>query len=166
MLYKLADAAKLQTLDDYDLHLQTLQQWLDEDSQTPEWMRDRHSTIRRDTEKNRQALLDKIRKEAREWLNLIDRNWLEVDTDSNTERQAENAHKLIQSIKNEKPDFVLGLNEDLENTIEEIERKCNSIIESSLEIQIISRFRQLPQSHRHNLYTRLQQYLTDRTEDV
>jgi DNA repair exonuclease SbcCD ATPase subunit len=166
VLYKLADAAKLQTLDDYDLHLQTLQQWLDEDSQTPEWMRDRHSTIRRDTEKNRQALLDKIRKEAREWLNLIDRNWLEVDTDSNTERQAENAHKLIQSIKNEKPDFVLGLNEDLENTIEEIERKCNSIIESSLEIQIISRFRQLPQSHRHNLYTRLQQYLTDRTEDV
>ena len=165
-LYKLADAAKPQTVDDYDRHLQTLQQWLDEDSQIPEWMSDRHSTIRRDTEENRQALLDKIRKETREWVNLIDRNWLEVDTDSNTERQAENANKLIQSIKNEKPDFVLGLNEDLENTIKEIERKCNSIIESNLEIQIISRFRQLPQSRRVSLYERLQQYLADPTEEL
>lgn len=165
-LYKLADAARCQTLEDYDRHLQALQQWLDEDNQIPEWMGDRYSTIRRDMEKNRQALLDNIRKEAREWINRIDRNWLEVDTDSNTERQAENAHKLIQSINNEKPDYLLGLTEDLENIIKEIEQKCNSIIESNLEIQIISRFRQLPQSRRNTLYTRLQDYLTDKTEDA
>ncbi|MFN7465215.1 MAG: hypothetical protein ACK5SE_14360 [Pseudanabaena sp.] len=164
-LYKLMDAAKRQTLEDYDQHLQTLQQWLDEDSQIPEWMGDRYSTIRRGTEKNRQALLDKTRKDARDWVNQTDRVWLGIDTDSNPERQAEKAHRLIQSIKNEKSNYLLGLTEDLENTIREIEQKCNSIIDSNLEIQIISRFRQLPQSRRNNLYAKMQDYLTDKTED-
>jgi hypothetical protein len=145
--------------------LQALQQWLDEDSQIPEWMGDRYSTIRRGTEKNRQALLDKTRKDARDWVNQTDRVWLGIDTDSNPERQAEKAHRLIQSIKNEKSNYLLGLTEDLENTIREIEQKCNSIIDSNLEIQIISRFRQLPQSRRNNLYAKMQDYLTDKTED-
>ena len=152
------------TLEDYDQHLQALQQWLDEDSQVPEWTGDRYQTIRRDTEKNRQALLDKIRKDCRDWVNQVDRDWLAIDTDSNTERQAEKAHRLIQSIKTEKPNHISGLTEDLENTIKEIEQKCNSIIESNLEIQIISRFRQLPQSRRNILYTKMQDYLTDKTE--
>ena len=164
-LYKLADAAKLQTLEDYDQQLQTLQQWLDEDSQIPEWMGDRYITIRRDTEKNRQTLLDKIRKDTREWVNQVDRDWLAIDTDSNAERQAEKAHKLIQSLKNEKSNHISGLTEDLEHTIKEIEQKCNSIIESNLEIQIISRFRQLPQNRRNNLYAKMQDYLVDKTED-
>lgn len=163
-LYKLTDTAKRQTLEDYDQHLQTLQQWLDEDSQIPEWMVDRYQTIRRDAEKNRQALLDKIRKDARDWVNQVDRDWLAIDTDSNTERQAEKAHRLIQGIKKEKSNYISGITEDLNNTIQEIEQKCNSIIESNLEIQIISRFRQLPQSRRNSLYTKLQDYLTDKTE--
>ena len=145
--------------------MQTLQQWLDEDSQIPEWMGDRYITIRRDTEKNRQTLLDKIRKDTREWVNQVDRDWLAIDTDSNAERQAEKAHKLIQSLKNEKSNHISGLTEDLEHTIKEIEQKCNSIIESNLEIQIISRFRQLPQNRRNNLYAKMQDYLVDKTED-
>jgi DNA repair exonuclease SbcCD ATPase subunit len=164
-LYKLADAANRQTLEDYNQHLQALQQWLDEDSQIPEWMGDRYSAIRRDTEKNRQALLDKIRKDAREWVNQVAVVESGINTDSNLERQAEDAHKLIQRIQNEKPIHILGLTEDLENTIKEIEQKCNSIIDSNLEIQIISRFRQLPQSRRNVLYTKMQDYLTDKTED-
>jgi hypothetical protein len=163
-LYKLTEAAKFQALEDYDQHLQTLQQWLDEDSQIAEWMGDRYQTIRRDTEKNRQALLDKIRKDARDWVNQVDRDWLAIDTDSNTERQAEKAHRLIQVIKKEKSDYISGITEDLDNTIQEIEQKCNSIIESNLEIQIISRFRQLTQNRRNSLYTKLQDYLTDQTE--
>ncbi len=165
-LYKLADTAKRQTLEDYDRHLQALQQWLDEDSQIPEWMGDRYQTIRRDAEKNRQALLDKIRKDAREWLNQVDRDWLAIDTDSNAERQAEKAHKLIRGIKKEKSNHTSGLTEDLDITITEIEQKCNSIIESNLEIQVIARFRQLPQSRRNTLYAKLQDYLTDKTEDA
>ncbi|MBD2150707.1 hypothetical protein H6F44_11335 [Pseudanabaena sp. FACHB-1277] len=164
-LYKLADTAKRQSLEDYDQHLQTLQQWHDEDSQIPEWMGDRYITIRRETEKNRQALLDKIRKDAREWVNQVAVVESGINTDSNLERQAEDAHKLIQRIQNEKPIHILGLTEDLENTIKEIEQKCNSIIDSNLEIQIISRFRQLTQSRRTSLYTKLQDYLTDKTED-
>ena len=128
-------------------------------------MSDRYITIRRETEKNRQAFIDEKRKQAREWVKQVDLERIAVDTDSNPERKAEKAHKLIQRIKTEKPDHILGLTEDLENTIKEIEQKCNEIIDSNLEIQIISRFRQLPQSRRNVLYTKMQDYLTDKTED-
>jgi RNAse (barnase) inhibitor barstar len=163
-LYKLADTAKRQTLEDYDRHLQALQKWLDEDSQVPEWMGDRYNTIRRDTEKHRQAFIDEKRKQAREWAHQIDLAWQAVDVDSNNDRQAKSADELKQRINEEKPDYTLGLTEDLDSTIKEIEQKCNSIIDSNLEIQIISRFRQLPQSRRNSLYTKLQDYLTDKTE--
>lgn len=165
-LYKLVDTAKRQTLEDYDQHLQAMQKWLDEDGQIPEWMGDRYSTIRRETEKNRQAFIDEKRKQAREWVKQVDLERIAVDMDSNPERKAEKAHKLIQRIKTEKPNHISGLTEDLENTIKEIEQKCNSIIESNLEIQIIARFRQLPQSRRNILYTKMQDYLTDKTEDA
>ena len=143
-----------------------MQKWLDEDGQIPEWMGDRYSTIRRETEKNRQAFIDEKRKQAREWVKQVDLERIAVDMDSNPERKAEKAHKLIQRIKTEKPNHISGLTEDLENTIKEIEQKCNSIIESNLEIQIIARFRQLPQSRRNILYTKMQDYLTDKTEDA
>ncbi|MFN4869185.1 MAG: hypothetical protein ACK5LD_04790 [Pseudanabaena sp.] len=165
-LYKLADTAKRQTLEDYDRHLQALQQWLDEDSQIPEWMGDRYNTIRRDTEKNRQAFIDQKRKQAREWVHQIDLAWQAVDVDSNNDRQAKSADELKQRIDEEKPDYTLGLTEDLDNMITAIEQKCHSIIESNLEIQIISRFRQLPQSRRSTLYEKLQDYLTDKMEDA
>jgi hypothetical protein len=164
-LFQLVDGTEPQTINEYDQRLQKMQQWLEEDSQLPEWLDDRYLQKRRETEKNRQTLLDEKRKEAREWVKSIDLELQAALADSDRDRQAIKATELIKRIRNEKAEYFDGLINELEDQLGIIDQECQNILELDLESQIITRFRQLPQARRANLYAKLEAFLTDKTEE-
>jgi hypothetical protein len=165
-LYRLIESAKCQTLQDFDAQLNDLQQWHSEEGNLPEWLEERYSTALRETERNRHALIEKDRKDAREWLKKIDLELQEVLTDSDTDYQGKGASELRAKLNKEKVKYTNGLTEDMEGELAEINRQCTEICDRDLENQILSRFRQLPQSQRVSLYEKLQQYLADSTEEL
>ncbi len=164
-LFQLVDSTEPQTINEYEQRLQKMQQWLEEDSQLPEWLNDRYREKRRETEKNRQTLLDKKRKEAREWVKSVDLELQAALSDSDRDRQANKATELIKLIRNEKAEYFDGLVNELEEQLDAIAQECQNILELDLESQIITRFRQLPQARRANLYAKLEAFLTDKTEE-
>ncbi|MDZ4750863.1 MAG: hypothetical protein SGI87_04530, partial [Flavobacteriales bacterium] len=164
-LFQLVDGTEPQTITEYDQRLQKMQQWLEEDSQLPEWLDDRYLQKRRETEKNRQTLLDKKRKEACEWVKSVDLELQAALADSDRDRQAIKATELIKRIRDEKVEYLDGLINELDDRLGAISQECQNILELDLESQIINRFRQLPQARRANLYAKLKAFLTDKTEE-
>ncbi|MEH2235960.1 hypothetical protein [Nostoc sp.] len=164
-LLQIAESTKLETLETCQTHLERLRDWQNKTEGLREKFSDRLHSFRTEIQQKQSQIIQKQQAVAQQWVKDLENSCTQIDQLPNDTDKLEAANNLLEQIQDEKFEYINLLSVPETQLLENIERQCIEERDKDTANQIFVLFRQLPYLQQQNVYEKLAQMLSEKTEE-
>ena len=157
-LLQITESNKIETLEACQTQLDRLKNWENRNKELAEKFSDRLHSLRTEIAQKQLQVLQ-------QWLKDLESSCTQIDQLTNDTEKLEAANNLLEQIQDKKSEYINLLTVPETQLLENIERQCIEEQEKDIANQIFVLFRQLPHLQQQNVYEKLGQMLSEKTED-
>ncbi|MEH2376131.1 hypothetical protein [Nostoc sp.] len=164
-LLQIAESTKLETLETCQTQLERLRDWQNKTEGLREKFSDRLHSLRTEIQQKQSQILQKEQAVAQQWVKDLENSCTEINQLSDDTEKLETANNLLEQIQAEKIDYINLLDIPETQLLENIERQCIEERDKDTANQIFVLFQQLAYLQQQNVYEKLGQMLSEKTEE-
>ncbi|QSJ17847.1 hypothetical protein JYQ62_02970 [Nostoc sp. UHCC 0702] len=157
-LLQITESNKIETLEACQTQLDRLKNWENSNKGLTEKFSDRLHSLRTEIAQKQLQVLQ-------QWLKDLESSCTQIDQLADDTEKLEAAKNLLEQIQDKKSEYINLLTVPETQLLENIERQCIEEQEKDIANQIFVLFRQLPHLQQQNVYEKLGQMLSEKTED-